>query len=361
INDVKTAELTTKHRKFLNQIEVKAKLVVPIRMGEKLWGLLIAHECEKPREWQLSEIDLLQQLSIEASIAIQQAELYKQTVANATKAQEQAQKLALAAEQQKTLFTVVSKIRESLDLETIFQSTVQEVRKILDADRVGIYRFYPDSNCSEGEFLSEDVLPGFSSVLGMKITDHCFGEVSAEYLTGKVWIINDIYQSNLSDCHIKFLERINIKSNLIVPLIEGDELWGLLCSHQCQKPREWQSSEIEFVTQIAAHLGVALQQSELLAQTQLQTQRLSVTLEDLKATQSQLIQNEKMSSLGQLVAGIAHEINNPVNFIYGNVNYIEEYAQNLLELIELYQETYPQSPPNIEQKQEDIDLDFLKT
>ncbi len=361
INNVKTAELTTKHRKFLNQIEVKAKLVVPIRMGEKLWGLLIAHECEKSREWQLTEIDLLQQLAIEASIAIQQAELYKQTVVNATKAQEQAQKLALAAEQQKTLFTVISKIRESLDLETIFQATVKEVRKLLNADRVGIYRFYPDSNCSEGEFLSEDVLPGFSSVLGMKMTDHCFAEVSPEYLMGKIWIMNDIEQANLSDCHINILQKINIKSNLVVPLIEGNELWGLLCSHQCEVSREWQSSEIEFVTQIAAHLGVALQQSELLAQTQLQTQKLSVTLEDLKATQSQLIQNEKMSSLGQLVAGIAHEINNPVNFIYGNVNYIEEYAQNLLELIEMYQETYPKATAKIEQKQEDIDLDFIKT
>ncbi|MDZ7964357.1 MAG: AAA family ATPase [Nostoc sp. DedSLP03] len=90
-------------------------------------------------------------------------------------------------------------------------------------------------------------------------------------------------------------------------------------------------------------------------------QHLSETLEQLQHTQSQLIQTEKMSSLGQMVAGIAHEINNPINFIYGNVTYTNEYCQNLLHLVELYQHYYPQPFAEIQEELEAIDLNFLKS
>jgi signal transduction histidine kinase len=101
----------------------------------------------------------------------------------------------------------------------------------------------------------------------------------------------------------------------------------------------------------------ALQASE--AQQRQQTQELAQSLADLQAMQSQLIQAEKMSSLGQLVAGIAHEINNPVNFIHGNLGYAEEYAQDLLSLVNLYEQEYPQSTPALQAKLNEIDINFL--
>ena len=91
-----------------------------------------------------------------------------------------------------------------------------------------------------------------------------------------------------------------------------------------------------------------------------QTQTLSQTLSEVKSLQAQLIQSEKMSSIGQLVAGIAHEINNPVSFIHGNLEHVEAYTQDLLSLVNLYQRHYPQPAPDLEQALEDIDLDFLK-
>ena len=86
---------------------------------------------------------------------------------------------------------------------------------------------------------------------------------------------------------------------------------------------------------------------------------LAHTLEELKRTQTQLIQTERMSSLGQLVAGIAHEINNPVNFIHGNIKYIQKYSNNLLDIIQVYQENYPEPVDEIIDIIEDVNLDFL--
>lgn len=103
----------------------------------------------------------------------------------------------------------------------------------------------------------------------------------------------------------------------------------------------------------------ALQKSE--AQLRQQAQELKEALRELQHTQTHLIQSEKMSSLGQLVAGVAHEINNPVNFIYGNLNPAKEYTQDLLSLLQLYQSHYPEPMVEIQDFAELIELDFLKS
>jgi signal transduction histidine kinase len=114
--------------------------------------------------------------------------------------------------------------------------------------------------------------------------------------------------------------------------------------------------------ELSIHIGIFVEISDRVAAeaiAQQQANALEQTLRELQRTQTQMVHAEKMSSLGQLVAGIAHEINNPVNFIHGNVDHAEGYVQDLLDLIQLYQKYYPKPTPEIQAKIEGIEVEFI--
>ena len=166
------------------------------------------------------------------------------------------------AERSQLFIDIILRIRQSLNLEDILKTAVKEVRKVLKTNRVIIYRFDSDWN---GTVVAESVAPGWTPALDAKIDDPCFREGYLElYRDGRVRAIDDIYQAGLKDCHIRTLERFEVKANLIAPILKDNQLLGLLITHQCSQPRAWQQSEIDLFTQLAIQVGIALEQANLL-------------------------------------------------------------------------------------------------
>ncbi len=119
------------------------------------------------------------------------------------------------------------RIRESLDLETIFQTTATEVRLLLNADRVAVFQFDLEKDW-EGEFVSEDVAPGWTSALKVKVYDHCFGEqFASSYQQGRVQAVADIYNAGLSDCHAAILSKFQVKGQSRCPFITPEGTVGI--------------------------------------------------------------------------------------------------------------------------------------
>ncbi|MGF2037580.1 MAG: GAF domain-containing sensor histidine kinase [Nostoc sp. CmiVER01] len=335
------------------------EVFVPISQGEKLWGLLVAYQNSQPRYWQDEEINLLAQVGAQLGVALQQAESLKQMQVQTQKLAQAAARERKAAEREKALATTVEKIRQSLDIHTIFATSTEEVRRLLEVDRVTIYRFGADWS---GEFVAESLAQGWTpirEIVPVVADDYLQETQGGRFANAKSCAIKDIYSANYSICHIALLELMQVRAYIIVPIFQGEKLWGLLAAYQNIKPRDWQEDEVDLLMQIGTQLGVGLQQAELLEQTQRQKEEITQTLKELQHTQSQLIQSEKMAGLGQLVAGVAHEINNPISFIYGNITYVTEHAENLLKLLRLYQKQYPKTTGEIQKQAAALDLDFI--
>ena len=244
IDDIYTEPgLTDCHIRLLEQYRVRANLVVPIRKDEQLMGLLIAHQCSGPRSWNKSDIDFLSQLATEVEYSLDYISFINGQQA--------------AAQRAWFFGDIAFRARQSLNQEDIFKTTVQGARQILQADRVLVYHFNPDWS---GTMVAESAASPWPKVLDEKIDDPCFrGRYVELYRNGRVRAINDIYQEpGLTDCHIRTLEKYDVKANLVAPIRKNNQLMGLLIAHQCSAPRVWQKSEIDFFSQLATQVEYAI-------------------------------------------------------------------------------------------------------
>ncbi|MEG4242001.1 PAS domain S-box protein [Microcoleus sp. MON2_D6] len=188
-------------------------------------------------------------------------------------------------ERERLIGQIQSRIRSSLDLQDILNTTVAEVREFLATDRVLVFRFRPDWN---GDVVVESVAEGWMPLKGMGIDDCCFANTYiGQYLKGRIRAIEDIHASNLSECHLNFLETCQVKANLVVPIVqqgieprEGNsscqvpKLWGLLIAHHCSAPRQWQQFDVDLLSQLGTQVAIAIEQSLLYQQLAAANQRL---------------------------------------------------------------------------------------
>ncbi|WP_293341640.1 GAF domain-containing protein [Microcoleus sp. CAWBG58] len=361
--------LNAQTRKIAEVLEIKSMLAVATRYQGEVNGIIGLHQCDREREWTDWERQLLEGVASQLAIAINQAKLYSKTCRQ--------------AERESLLRLIGNQIRSTLDLGTILQTAVREVRQLLQCDRVIIYQFQDNW---QGTVVVEDMTVPWPSILGDMGADKCFrGNYADLYQQGRVKAINDIFQAGLEPCHVDFLDSLQVKANLIVPIVTSQnedhslstdinspvkfpgKLWGLLIAHECHDTRNWQRQEMELLSQLADQMAIAIQQAELYSQvreaavkSQAQTQQLQAALQELRSTQQQLIQSEKMSGLGQMVAGIAHEINNANNFIHANLFHAQEYFKVLNEALELCGNACPEAAEALVKINEELELDYVR-
>ena len=265
INDINGGNVSPCYREQLEELEVKANLVVPIVSEGELFGLLIAHQCSTPRNWQEHEINWLTEIASKVGLLLEDT--------NVTDTEPEAHSASIENDRWNDRFTdAVQYIRQSLDREDILKASVKEVRRVLGCDRVVVYSL--NKELRYGEVIAESVAPGWKQVLNKEIEDPCFEPTYREkYLNGRVRAWNNIYEYGLTKCYIEQLEDLEVKANLVAPIINEGNLFGLLVAHQCSDFRNWQQPEIRWVSQIAGQVGFALDNAKLLADArQLQQQ-----------------------------------------------------------------------------------------
>lgn len=250
--DIYKAGLTECHLKQLEPFAVKANLVAPIVANGKLLGLLIAHQCSAPRNWELNEIEFFSQTATQMGPALERVMLM--------------QSQQLDAFLSTKLKDISFRIAESLTKDKIFEVATNMGREALRTDRMIIYTFDQDW---KGTIIVESVDPKYPKSLGANIKDPCFADKYVDkYKQGRVQATNNIYTAGLTSCHIQQLEPFEVKANLVTPVIVEGNLLGLLIAHQCDAPRQWTESESIFLSQLATQIGPALERIQLLAKQQ---------------------------------------------------------------------------------------------
>ncbi|MDJ0686890.1 MAG: GAF domain-containing protein [Xenococcaceae cyanobacterium MO_188.B32] len=280
IDNVFEADFHPEHLQLLKQLEIKASLITPIVNNGKLFGLLIAHQCSAPRQWLRSEINLFSQISTQVGFALEHARLLAKVKAEGDK--------------NKLLENITHRVSTSLNSEEILADGVEEIREFLNCDRVIVYNFDKKWN---GTVTAESVVSDFPPMLQAQIYDPCFAEGFIEkYQAGRVQVLDNIYEAELTDCHLQQLEKFEVKANLVAPILEDNKLLGLLIAHQCSASRYWQDWEVKLFTQVAQQISFALGRVRLVEKLEAESRQNKLIADISRKIRSSLVEENVLNT-----------------------------------------------------------------
>lgn len=314
VTNLAEAQLTRCHCEILERLEVQANMVAPLITGEDLIGLLCVHQCSGPRMWLQEDIDLMQQLATQIGYALTQATLLQQ-------------QQAVARQEQQTNY-IVSQMRRSLDRQQILEIVVQDVRDALESDRCAVYMF---NEKWEGTFVAESVDRRYPVALHAKIGDPCFAEKYVEhYRLGRVKATENIHEAGLTACHVGQLEPFKVKANIVAPIMQKNELVGLLIAHQCSAPRKWTETEIALMRQVSTQLGFALEQADLFSageKARLEAESLS----DEQREQRESLQMQLINLLSEVEGATRGDLTVRADVTAGEIGTVADFFNSIVE------------------------------
>ncbi len=259
---------------------------------------------------------------------------------------------------------LINLIRNSLDLDKILETTVWEIRDLLEIDRCYFLWYKQELPAPEWEVVKEAKIASLPRAVELYPGD-ALRPISENVLQTEMLRVDRVDTCEQIEL-LRFFMALEYMSVLILRVKTASGKIGALVLAHGKESRGWKDSEVELLRAVANQVAIAIEQAELYARSRdsariatAKTLELEQTVSKLQKAQAQLVQSEKMSSLGQLVAGVAHEINNPVSFIYGNLFPATDYLEDILNLMKLYQQHYPEPPSEIEEEIERIELDFV--
>jgi PAS domain S-box-containing protein len=189
-------------------------------------------------------------------------------------------------DRERVIAQISQKVSRSLDLDEILHTTVTEVRQFLQTDRVIVFQVDPDDN-ENGRVVAESVGADWRSILSKLIYDPCFVESYVDpQLQGRVSVNADIYDDSIDPCYLKLLEGLQVRANLVVPILHDNHFWGVLIAHHCAAPRQWKLLEIDLLQQLSIQVSIAIRQAELY-------QQVKNELAERKRTEEVLRQSEE--------------------------------------------------------------------